>query len=404
MSNRNTFLVNVILNGIATMIPVFVLQVILYPRIDGVLGETGFGKMITITGIITVISGTLGGALNRIRVIYNAEYIKENIEGDFNIILILEMVFGGLSFIVGYRIIVGDSGWVTLGFGVIISALWCLWAYLMAFFRIMLNYAQILVNNACLSIGYLAGHILFLKTGYWEMVFITGYSVALIHAFVFSDIVREGIKVTKLFRRTFRETSLLIMASLVSATVTYADRFIVYPVMGGFFVTVYYVGSIIGKVVGLAAEPVGHVVLSYIARIDCISKTVVKRYIFWISVIGMGGYMLCLIAGRPIIRYLYPSYYDEAMSVFPLTSAGAIILVLIGLLNPFILKYHEKKVFFIINLMALALYTSMGLALSDLYGLRGFCIGGLISNFLQYLALIFVCLNTKGKSITKEGR
>ena len=87
MSNKKKIVVDMCLNIIAVTIPVAVLQLIVYPITAKSIGGDSYGLMITIYSVWIMISNSLGNVLNNIRLLYENAYLKQNIKGDFNILL-----------------------------------------------------------------------------------------------------------------------------------------------------------------------------------------------------------------------------------------------------------------------------------------------------------------------------
>ena len=87
MSNKKKIVVDMCLNIIAVTIPVAVLQLIVYPITAKSIGGDSYGLMITIYSVWIMNSNSLGNVLNNIRLLYENAYLKQNIKGDFNILL-----------------------------------------------------------------------------------------------------------------------------------------------------------------------------------------------------------------------------------------------------------------------------------------------------------------------------
>ena len=87
MSNKKKIVVDMCLNIIAVTIPVAVLQLIVYPITAKSIGGDSYGLMITIYSVWIMISNSLGNVLNNIRLLYENAYLKQNIKGNFNILL-----------------------------------------------------------------------------------------------------------------------------------------------------------------------------------------------------------------------------------------------------------------------------------------------------------------------------
>ena len=142
-------------------------------------------------------------------------------------------------------------------------------------FRLELNFKGIVINNIIMVVGYVVGLVLYSFTLYWQYVYILGISFSLIYIIKHSDIITEKIRITPLFKRHLVELLFLIFASLINNLLNYADRIIIYPLIGGTAVSIYYASTLFGKIVSTAISPLNSVALSYLAK-----KNILKKELF----------------------------------------------------------------------------------------------------------------------------
>lgn len=93
MVNKRKAIRDLVLNIIATVIPILILQVIIYPLVSK-KGSEVYGTMITVVSGVTLVCNTLGNVLNNVRLLYDEKYSKQNLVGDFNIIFLAEAAIG----------------------------------------------------------------------------------------------------------------------------------------------------------------------------------------------------------------------------------------------------------------------------------------------------------------------
>ena len=88
------FISDTVLNVISSFFPIFVLQIIVYPIISREISENSYGLMLSMYSLISLVSGTLGGELCNSRLLKDKVYEDENLQGDFNLILLYYLIFG----------------------------------------------------------------------------------------------------------------------------------------------------------------------------------------------------------------------------------------------------------------------------------------------------------------------
>ena len=58
----------------------------------------------------------------------------------------------------------------------------------------------------------------------------------------------------------------------MNSIVKYADRLILYPLLGGVAVSIYYSATIISKLISLAVTPLSTVILSYFSKMESLKR------------------------------------------------------------------------------------------------------------------------------------
>ena len=259
------------------------------------------------------------------------------------------------------------------------------------------RYDKILINNMILALGYLAGYCLFRMTLSWEVVYIVGYLLSDMHLLKDSKLWKEPLKITKLFCITSKEYVLFVIACVIARLITYADKILLFPILGGTVVSIYYVATLSSKVILLLISPISNVILNYLSKTD---KTSVDSFFKMLKLgilICILGYGFSMFITEPVLKIIYPDYVEMAMKYVYLTTLTAMIRVLIGLINPYILCFLSMKWQMFINLITLFIYIFISLVLLKNWGLYGFCIGGLITNLFKMLVMISLFILQKHK-------
>ncbi len=388
--NRKKLASDMILSIASSALPIVVLQLIILPIVSRQLGDDRYGMVVTIISYINVLPSAMGNVINNIRLLYDRKYRNEGQEGDFNVILLGTFVINVISLVVFtfvYRFDISVIIWLMI---CIVSILVSAYEYYSVAFRITLDYVATLISNIYLSLGFLLGFLLFIKTDRWPLIYILGYAAALCYILVKMPLWKEKLRLTVLFADTIKESGTLFAAGLIARLINYADKLIIYPMLGGEEVAIYYAASVIGKMISMMISPISNVVLSYLARMK---KR--KDNVFWMvfaisGVVGLVGYFICLLVSRFILQILYPQYLDIAITYIPLTTATAVIVAMTGIMNPFVLKFVAMKWQILINSITLTVYVLLAMFLFTLGGMIGFCWGVLIANVLKLAIIILI--------------
>lgn len=387
---------DMLLNLIATAIPVAVLQLIILPMLSKRMESDEYGLAATMLSVFNVIPASFGNVLNNIRLLYENKYRKNQYSGDFQIILLVMCI---LNFIIMTILTIyyeGSLKAIHLFLILITSFVWLLKEYYIVAFRIQINYKAIVLNNLIMVIGYGIGFVLYVWSDYWQMIYLAGYAFSLVYVMRRSDLWREKISITSFFRYTSIQTILLFISGLFTRILGYADRMLLYPMLGGTMVSIYFVATLFGKIISMAITPVNSVVLTYLAKKEKKNDKIFKRTLLTGSIVCIISYLFCLILSRPVLGFLYPQYIDNAMPYIFITTATSVLGALVGLVNPFIMKYFDMKWQMAINGGTAVVYVTICLILLHFYELWGFCIGAFVAYIIKlvFMLLIYFRCNT----------
>ena len=383
-------LIDVVLNITAAAVPIAILQLFIYPHVAPIVGSDEYGLMVTIYSVWIMISNSLGNVLNNIKLLTYSDYQKNNEEGD--IALLLRQWIGLSSVIVFFVIWVycGDYSFAHVVVGTVVAALILLKAYLEVGFRIKLNYYSILINNLLLGLGYGIGYVLFTFTGIWELIFLIGYGLSCIFCAIKTDLLKEKAQRTSMHEKVKKDSYSLVISAIITNLINYADKLVLYPLMGGTAVSIYYTATIIGKITGMITGPINSVILSYISRWDNSKINFFSKVIVIGCFVASFGYIATLLLAKPVIGYLFPQWLDEVMEIIPLTTITIMLNVFTSILQPFVLKYCNIQWQIIISALGSGTYFIFALLFWRIIGLKGFCIGTIIGVAVKLIVMVFV--------------
>ncbi|HBD63800.1 MAG TPA: hypothetical protein DC038_05115 [Clostridiales bacterium] len=387
---KKKIILDMILNIAATSLPIALIQLIIYPAIAERLGNAEYGLMITMVSLFNLAGLPYGNVLNNIRLLQNNEYKENDVEGDFNVLLIVGLIMNSVIMIVGTIYYEEKFSYVSILFSIIVSALNLIREYLIVAFRISLNYKSILLNNAFLVIGYLVGFFIFNLIGYWQLIYLCGYLASLIYIIKNSYLIKEKYVVTYLFKNTAYKSAVLFFSTFLKSFVTYADKLVIYPLLGPVAVSVYYSSTILGKIISMGITPISSVFLSYLPNIKEINLKNFLKILSFTCVVGIAGYFVCIAVSKPLLLILYPDWAVESLELVNITTATAIIGAVCSVINPIILRFNNVSWQMTLSVTEITAYVIFTLLFYNLYGLKGFCVGILITNILKLFLMAAV--------------
>ena len=392
----NKKLKDICLNIIASGVMTAALQLIVYPLLGSRFSAATYGEILTIMGLCNILSGTLGNALNNVRLIRNSDYSSQKLVGDFNLLVAIAsssaflLGFGASFFISGHPLSACLSG-VATAFAVING-------YYCVAFRLHLDYRRILICNLLKAIGYALGALMICVNAPWPAAFLTGELFGTVYTLKASGLISDGFGKTNLFRSTTRVYITLMAGTLISNIATYMDRLFLHPMMGSSAVSIYSVSAVVGKCISIVMIPISGVMLSYFSQ-DSYVMTRRRFYTQSLVMIGFAAvFTVLLIPVSPIVtRFLYPTIFDSARKYILIANTSAVIGVLGHMLAPAILKFVESYWQIVIATVYCLVYFLLGLTFIRWGGLWGFCWSALLANVSRCLVLLLLGLRIREK-------
>lgn len=365
---------------LATGIPIFVMQFIMYPIMANYMGTIKYGVVLTVIAGTNVIVAMLGNELSYTRLLRNSHYVKNSQIGDFPYLLILALII--MPFI-GYlylHFFLNQSLQVT-----IVVVIWAMIKILKVYYatslRLELDYKNILLYNILTSIGYLIGLVVVKNGILWVYAFMTGEIISLLFVLHKSNFKHEPIIRTEYFNATFKTYIILVFSSLLSNSLQYFDKFLIFPILGAESVSIYTVAAFFGKTISLAVLPFSGVLLSYLASSKIVLN--VKSYYKLMVLVIMSSLLFLLIAkylSFPVINFLYPNIANSAREYILIVNLGIVIGIISSISLVIVLKIAPTFWQIVISVISLIIYLSLGYNWIQIYGIYGFAYTLIIVN------------------------
>ena len=382
---------DMLINLVGTGLPLIALQLIVYPIVARTIDADAYGRMQSLISVIFLISGTIGGALSTTRLIHQYDYQEKNSIGDFSILNIASISIVAVATPIVISIYLGEIVIYELVLITLISILNYTELYFEVGLRLQLNYRKIFINKLIGAVGYLIGFFIFRVVLDWHYIFIIAYLLQTLYCMKSTNLIHEPLIRTNEFSDTARSYGSITLASAFNKSLTYFDKILLHPLMGGEAVSVYYAANIFGKLVLQVLEPITNVVLSYLSAEKKVSRSV------WGLTIPIGVsfcavmYVFCLLVSRFVLSILYPQFVDEAMKLIPISTLSLCVSSFVNIIHPLALKSIKTNRQIIISGAGLLCYVVLALTLYKPYGLMGCCIALLISYIVKLGLILLYC-------------
>ena len=387
-------IVDLIYSLFAYALPTLVLQFAIYPFLDARLPSEENGLFLTLFNVVRLCVSLFITPLANIRLLKKND-CAENTAQDkgFNFIFASVLCLSALI-VTGLGIYYYGAAWGVFEILrlILVLALISAHDYFSIAFRVNITYKAILVDNLMIIIGYGIGIALMIFFGYWELIFISGYALGLLFTLVKTKLWRRGIRPT-LGRKTLSEYAQLTASTGLNNSITYCDKMIIYPMIGGESVSVYNAAAVVSKMMSIVSVPIRNVFLSYIVdvnRVNVGKKKIGKLLaIFGIGTVGLYGAFY--VAGVLFCKILYPKRFDEALGFIPIILLAILFETYSGIMKVYLLRFEKTVLQVITSCIKIAAY-ALGIVVLvwalDM-GLAGFCFAILIADAIQLMISAF---------------
>lgn len=370
-----------------------IIQFVVYPYISGDLikihGETVgkelWGNALTLISFVGITAVPLGSAANASRTVNERKLQPAN--GDYNLLLLI----GSALFCA--------IGEVLLYFLNLLTPLNAAFCSLLVFFSVLRYYsdADYKINGTfgkfflfylSLSIGYLAGILLYLLTKNWILALSVAELFAVVFAIFTTKLYQNPLKTSEAFSVVAKSLLFLLLSEIFENLTLHSDL-LLRAFTGGTEVSVYYTAALLGKIVALLTAPISALLISYLVRYD---GTLSKKLWSIFALVGVSGGAIifggCLLGSHLFIPLFYPEYFKATLPILIPAIASQIFYFVSRVLLVVLLRFYGEKKQFVFNLCyAVEFFTLVTLGV-HFFGLKGFVYAGLIANALRFFAVV----------------
>lgn len=363
-----------------------VLQLLIYPMINRTVTTEQFGNILYLQAIISIFAASVGSAANNIRVVSQKE--KKASTGDFWLSIILLGAFGILlttAFIQGKYFDLFD---VVLY--CILFIFTVLKYYLDVEFRLNFRYKNYFIYYFVSAIGYIVGLGILQIIHRWLLVFITGEAFAIIYYLVDNRNRIQNFKLSDYHKSVLKNITYLWISYLFYNGVINLDRVLLNYLLGGEYVTVYYVASLLGKMIALVVGPLNTILISYLSK----EKKMRTQVFLMLSgaAIALGGifYVLVQFITPLYVKIVYPDIYTQ---VIPLSYAANLSQILCfsgSLILTMVLTVANPKWQVAVQGGYAVIYIALAYFESQISGLEGFTKGAVTAGAVRLIAAVLL--------------
>lgn len=375
-----------IINILASVVYTFARQIVVFPLLAARLGEGDYGTLLTVAGLANVCTAMIGISLNNIRLIEDSHYKEQGLLGDFNFLCLL-----GSGVSVVFAAVLWRMFSLSLLTAVLLAAYLIvsnLYQYATAFFRLELNFKRTFLCNTVVSAAYCAAALLFATAELWPAVFLAGEGVGLLFTAKTTPFIREPLARTPLLSATIATLLTYMATNLIGNLLAYADRMILYPILGGEGVSYYATASFFGKSAGIVMTPIAGVLLGYFAQKDFKASKKLFAIVNGCSLGCLAVFLLgCRLFAPWFTRLLYPSLYESAAPYIFLANLASAIGIAGSMAQPMVLKACSIRWTLLTQVLYGASYLLFAWLWLPGYGLLGFCWASIASSAVRTLAL-----------------
>lgn len=380
-----------------------VIQLLVYPDFERKLGEESYGVALSVISLLAITAGTFGYAVNCARLLGIEK--GRTASSDYNFILLLMGIVGSVIGVV-YISGLGMDSPQSLILYVVLMFTTMLRYYSEVEFKINTNFLGYMIYYILISIGYVLGLFVFHINGEWMIPLIIGESLSVLYVVIKGKIYRKPfIKPTAHLWGVVGSIGFIFFSALIDNVTLHADRILLLAITGdGSAVTVYYIASLVGKVVSMLTLPINAILISYLVRYDGgLTKKLWTVTIAAAAVFGLLGFGACMLVSPILIKILYPDMLGSVTPYLASAILGQIFYFVSGMLMMVLLRFKGEKKQLVFNSGYAVVFFSCVAAGTVLDGLGGFVYGILIANAIRFVgAVLWGFLGKKNSPAAEE--
>lgn len=373
-----------------------VIQLLLYPYLNRQLGAEQFGSVLSLLSIVAIMGATFGTAANYSRMVCHTK--GKEVKGDYNLFLLMVAGISAVVSAVGLWWLGGGKWYYFVGYYLLV-VITVVRYYADVEFRLNLNYKRFFIYYVLISVGYVAGILVYPMTKSWVAAMLLGELLAVLYVIFGGRLFsRPLFSRSEHFRDNLKSMVILSGTELIATLILNADRLMLQVFAGGVAVTVFYTATLIGKIISLISMPLNGVIMGHLANYKgkFSAKTFMK--ICSVSVIlGLVMNLACVGVSYVFVKIMYADIFEMVKPYFWLANLGQIFYFISNTLTVILLRFSEEKYQLYINIVYLIAFIVLAVPMTAVWKLWGMAWALVIVNLLKIAAIMVV-----GKMKLKE--
>ena len=256
-------------------------------------------------------------------------------------------------------------------------------------YRLSCNFKGYFIYYILIAVGYIAGVLTYRFTQSWIVAMFIGEALAVLFVALDGKIFKPPFfKKSESYSANTRSVWALVAANLVQTVILNADRILVIFFVGSYEVTVFYVATLIGKIVALVTVPMEGLVISYLNKYE--DRLSYKFFLGFVGgFVALSAVMVAVstVASHILIPFLYPEIYAEAKPYFIVANAGQVLFFASTVLITFVLKISGENSQLVMNIIYLAVFAVTVIPCIAVWGLWGLAWSIVAVNLLRVVLI-----------------
>lgn len=362
------------------------IQLVIYPFLTDRMGAEAFGDVLSLLSLIAIMSGTFGTACNYSRMLLRVK--KQDTNGDYNRFFIYVGVISVLVSVGGlWWLHITDVG-VYIGYSVlmIISVLRY---YADVDFRLEVNYKGYCIYYILISVGYLLGAFLYGVSRSWIAIFLIGECAAVGYVMLRKKIFSKPFfQKSKYYRDAMKSVLPLAATQLIAMGVLHSDRIILQQLGNGTMVTIFYVATLVGKIISLVSTPLNSVIIGHLSKYEGGINSKKFRLLCLCSVpVALLLSVLCTVISYVFVGIVYPQLYDAVTPYLWVANLGQVLFFVSGILIVILMRFASEKYQLLINMIYFVIYLCVAVPFTMKWDIWGIAWAIIIGNLFRILLI-----------------
>lgn len=363
-----------------------VAQIVVFPLYAKQFGREGYGDLQYLMAYVNILTVSVGSAANYARMVSPVGERERN-SGDYNVLLALVSLVG-----LPFTYLVWRFGGAPMDTATAICYFLLFVAMVFRYYadvayKITLNYRRYFIYYAVIGLGYAIGAILVSKTGIWPLGLLVGEALGVFYAYLGSDVLRRrAFVLSPAWKATLRAILIFFISEGVANLILNVDRILLKLLVGASAVTVYYLATLVGKIISVVAAPLNGVLIGYLARFEGKLTRRVMRYLALGSLAAVALFTLCCsLGGYVVLWLLYPEELHAVRDFLFVGSLAQVLYFVTSVVMVVLIRFAKKSYQIFINAVFGVCFFGLGIPATIFFDLWGFSLAMVLACAVRFV-------------------